>query len=83
MHKVVLLRHGESVWNRDNIFAGWVDVALSDRGVTQAKEAGRVLQENGFVFDLAFTSFKFISAGCTDTGFFLGLLPPLLILAIS
>ena len=56
MHKIVLLRHGESVWNRDNIFAGWVDVALSDRGVTQAKEAGRVLQENGFVFDLAFTS---------------------------
>ena len=56
MHKIVLLRHGEIVWNRDNIFAGWVDVALSDRGVAQAKEAGRALQKNGFVFDLAFTS---------------------------
>jgi len=56
MYKLVLLRHGESVWNRDNIFAGWVDVELSDRGVEQAQEAGRVLREKGFVFDLAFTS---------------------------
>ncbi|MCX6789162.1 MAG: 2,3-bisphosphoglycerate-dependent phosphoglycerate mutase [Candidatus Gribaldobacteria bacterium] len=56
MYKIVLLRHGESVWNRDNIFAGWTDVPLSERGVEQAKEAGRVLQENGFAFDLAFVS---------------------------
>ncbi|MEK7172821.1 MAG: 2,3-bisphosphoglycerate-dependent phosphoglycerate mutase [Patescibacteria group bacterium] len=56
MHKLVLLRHGESVWNRDNIFTGWTDVELSERGVEQAKIAGRILQKNGFVFDLAFTS---------------------------
>lgn len=56
MHKIVLLRHGESVWNRDNIFTGWVDVGLSDRGEEQAKEAGRTLRENGFVFDAAFVS---------------------------
>lgn len=56
MYKLVLLRHGESVWNRDNIFAGWTDVELSERGVKQAKEAGRVLKEQGFVFEVAFTS---------------------------
>jgi len=56
MRKIVLLRHGESIWNRDNIFTGWVDVGLSDRGERQAKEAARVLKERGFVFDMAFTS---------------------------
>ena len=56
MHKVVLLRHGESIWNRDNIFTGWVDVGLSKRGEEQSKEAGRLLREEGFVFDMAFTS---------------------------
>jgi len=64
MHKIVLLRHGESVWNRDNIFAGWADVALSERGVEQAKTAGSVLRENGLVFDLAFTS---VLQRATDT----------------
>ena len=56
MHQVVLLRHGESVWNKENLFTGWTDVDLSDRGREEALEAGRVLRENGFVFDLAFTS---------------------------
>ena len=56
MYKIVLLRHGESIWNHDNIFAGWIDVPLSDRGEEQAKEAGRALQKNGFAFDAAFVS---------------------------
>ena len=56
MYKVVLLRHGESTWNRENRFTGWTDVDLSDRGVAEAKEAGRLLLEGGFIFDIAFTS---------------------------
>ena len=56
MHKLVLLRHGESVWNRENRFTGWTDVDLSERGREEAREAGRLLREGGFAFDLAFTS---------------------------
>ena len=56
MYKVVLLRHGESTWNRENRFTGWTDVDLSDRGLAEAKEAGRLLLEGGFIFDVAFTS---------------------------
>jgi 2,3-bisphosphoglycerate-dependent phosphoglycerate mutase len=56
MHKVVLLRHGESTWNRENRFTGWTDVDLSERGVSEAQEAGKLLREGGYVFDLAFTS---------------------------
>jgi 2,3-bisphosphoglycerate-dependent phosphoglycerate mutase len=56
MHKVVLLRHGESVWNKENLFTGWTDVGLSEKGVTEAREAGRVLRKEGFVFDVAYTS---------------------------
>ncbi|MFM2105476.1 MAG: hypothetical protein RL338_508 [Chloroflexota bacterium] len=56
MHKLVLLRHGESEWNRENRFTGWTDVDLSERGVAEAHEAGRLLREGGYGFDLAFTS---------------------------
>jgi 2,3-bisphosphoglycerate-dependent phosphoglycerate mutase len=56
MHKLVLLRHGESVWNKENRFTGWIDVGLSPKGVEEAKEAGRVLLKEGFVFDVAYTS---------------------------
>ena len=56
MHKVVLLRHGESEWNRENRFTGWKDVDLSDKGRAEAVEAGRLMKEAGFQFDLAFTS---------------------------
>ena len=56
MYKLVLLRHGESVWNKENRFTGWIDVGLSDKGVMEAKEAGRVLKEEGFLFDVAYTS---------------------------
>ena len=56
MHKVVLLRHGESTWNRENRFTGWTDVDLSDRGRAEAAEAGRLLKEGGYVFDIALTS---------------------------
>jgi 2,3-bisphosphoglycerate-dependent phosphoglycerate mutase len=56
MHKVVLLRHGESEWNRENRFTGWKDVDLTDKGRAEAKEAGRLMKEAGFAFDLAFTS---------------------------
>ena len=54
--KLVLLRHGESIWNKEDRFTGWTDVGLSDRGITEAKEAGRTLRENGYAFDVAFTS---------------------------
>jgi len=56
MHKLVLLRHGESVWNRENRFTGWTDVDLSERGREEAREAGRLLAAEGLGFDLAFTS---------------------------
>jgi 2,3-bisphosphoglycerate-dependent phosphoglycerate mutase len=56
MHKLVLLRHGESVWNRENRFTGWTDVDLSDEGLAQARAGGQLLREEGFAFDLAFTS---------------------------
>jgi 2,3-bisphosphoglycerate-dependent phosphoglycerate mutase len=56
MYKVVLLRHGESAWNKENRFTGWHDVDLTDRGRDEAREAGRLLKEGGYVFDVAFTS---------------------------
>ena len=56
MYKVVLLRHGESTWNRENRFTGWKDVDLSERGLFEAHEAGRQMKEAGLTFDLAFTS---------------------------
>ena len=56
MYKVVLLRHGESTWNKENRFTGWTDVGLSEKGVQEAKEAANLLKEGGFTFDLAFTS---------------------------
>ena len=56
MQKLVLLRHGESVWNKENRFTGWTDVDLSDKGIDEARQAARALKENGFVFDMAFTS---------------------------
>jgi 2,3-bisphosphoglycerate-dependent phosphoglycerate mutase len=56
MHKLVLIRHGESTWNHENRFTGWTDVDLSARGVEEAKEAGRLLAEGGYVFDVAYTS---------------------------
>src|SRR5436189_2567549 len=56
MHKLVLLRHGESTWNKENRFTGWKDVDLSDRGREEAKEAGRLLREGNYVFDIAYVS---------------------------
>jgi 2,3-bisphosphoglycerate-dependent phosphoglycerate mutase len=56
MHKLVLLRHGESDWNRENRFTGWTDVDLSTTGREEAKRAGRVLLDKGFTFDVAYTS---------------------------
>ena len=56
MSKLVLVRHGESVWNKENKFTGWTNVELSEKGIEEAKEAGRKLRENGFTFDLAYTS---------------------------
>ncbi|MFO7739105.1 MAG: 2,3-diphosphoglycerate-dependent phosphoglycerate mutase [Desulfatiglandaceae bacterium] len=56
MHKLVLVRHGESVWNKENLFTGWTDVDLSEKGVEEAAEGGRVLKEDGYIFDIAFTS---------------------------
>lgn len=56
MKKIVLLRHGESIWNKENRFTGWTDVDLSSQGVDEAQRAGRLLLEEGFVFDVAYTS---------------------------
>jgi 2,3-bisphosphoglycerate-dependent phosphoglycerate mutase len=56
MYKLVLLRHGESIWNKGNLFTGWTDVDLSEKGAEEAREAGRVLKDQGFAFDIAFTS---------------------------
>lgn len=55
MNKLVLVRHGESVWNKENIFTGWVDVELSEKGIEEAKRAGEMLKD--YSFDLAYTSF--------------------------
>jgi 2,3-bisphosphoglycerate-dependent phosphoglycerate mutase len=56
MHRLVLVRHGESDWNRENRFTGWTDVDLSGRGTEEAREAGRLLKAGGYRFDVAFTS---------------------------
>ena len=54
--KLVLVRHGQSVWNLENRFTGWTDVELSNNGIKEAKEAGKLLKENEFTFDVAYTS---------------------------
>ena len=56
MIKLVLQRHGESIWNKENRFTGWTDVDLSEKGVDEAVQAGRILRERGYSFDIAFTS---------------------------
>ena len=56
MKKLVLLRHGQSVWNQENRFTGWTDVDLTEQGIAEAREAGRVLKEEGYSFDIAHTS---------------------------
>jgi len=56
MHTLVLVRHGESTWNRENRFTGWTDVPLTDTGVEQARDAGRLIRAEGLEFDLAYTS---------------------------
>ena len=56
MHRLVLIRHGESAWNRENRFTGWRDVPLSEKGLREAREAGARLREDGHSFDVAFTS---------------------------
>jgi 2,3-bisphosphoglycerate-dependent phosphoglycerate mutase len=56
MHRLVLLRHGESTWNKENRFTGWTDVDLSDAGREEALKAGRLLKDDGYVFDVAYTS---------------------------
>ena len=56
MHKLVLLRHGESLWNRENRFTGWTDVDLTDHGREEARRAGRLLKGSGYSFDVAYTS---------------------------
>ncbi|KAJ3431683.1 phosphoglycerate mutase [Anaeramoeba flamelloides] len=56
MYKVVFIRHGESVWNKENIFTGWTNVALSEKGEKEAKEGGMILKEKGYTFDVAYTS---------------------------
>jgi len=57
MYSLVLLRHGESTWNKENKFTGWTDVDLTVKGITEAKDAGEILQGKGYNFDIAFTSY--------------------------
>jgi len=56
MTKLVLLRHGESLWNKENRFGGWTDTDLSEKGIAEAEKAGQILREQGYTFDVAFTS---------------------------
>ena len=56
MIKLVLIRHGESIWNKENKFTGWTDVDLSEDGLIEARKAGQILKKNGYTFDLAYTS---------------------------
>jgi len=56
VYRLVLLRHGQSLWNRENLFTGWTDVDLSEAGIEEASQAGLNLKEQGFAFDIAFTS---------------------------
>ena len=56
MYKLILLRHGESLWNRENRFTGWTDVDLSPKGFQEAKAAGRMIRDAGITLDLAYTS---------------------------
>jgi len=56
MYKIVFMRHGESTWNLDNRFTGWTDVDLTEKGIAEARQAGKILKEAGFNFDLAYTS---------------------------
>lgn len=56
MYKIVLIRHGESVWNKENRFTGWTDVDLTEKGMAEATAAGQLLKKEGFAFDLAYTS---------------------------
>ncbi|MEK7276854.1 MAG: 2,3-bisphosphoglycerate-dependent phosphoglycerate mutase, partial [Chloroflexota bacterium] len=56
MHKLVLLRHGQSTWNLENRFTGWTDVDLTEQGRTEALTSGKLLREGGFTFDVAYTS---------------------------
>ena len=54
--KLILVRHGESIWNKENKFTGWTDVPLSEKGINEAIEAGKILKKNGYTFDVAYTS---------------------------
>ena len=56
MNKIVLLRHGESTWNKENRFTGWTDVPLTEKGIEEAKESGQVLKKEGYAFDVVFTN---------------------------
>ncbi|BCR21253.1 2,3-diphosphoglycerate-dependent phosphoglycerate mutase [Borrelia miyamotoi] len=56
MYKLVLVRHGESEWNKENLFTGWTDVKLSEKGISEALEGGKVLKQEGYSFDIAFSS---------------------------
>lgn len=56
MYKIVLLRHGESIWNKKNLFTGWTDVGLTENGMTEAKNSGKILTANDFKFDYAYVS---------------------------
>ena len=57
MNKLVLIRHGESTWNKENRFTGWTDVELSERGIKEAIEAGKILKQECFEFKVAYTSY--------------------------
>jgi 2,3-bisphosphoglycerate-dependent phosphoglycerate mutase len=66
MIKLVLIRHGQSVWNKENKFTGWTDVGLTEKGVEEAKESGKILKKEGYTFDMVFTSMLKRALDTTD-----------------
>ena len=63
MYKLILIRHGESTWNQENRFTGWVDVPLSTKGLREAHSAGQLLRQEGYHIDIAFTSYPELLPG--------------------
>ena len=62
-YKLVLIRHGESIWNKKNLFTGWSDVDLTNDGIKEAKEGGKILKEEGYDFDICYTSVSYTHLG--------------------
>ena len=83
MKKVVLIRHGQSVWNQENRFTGWTDVDLSSQGIEEAHKAGKFLKKEGFHFEKAYTHGTIASSSTQYSGFCVPVLPGEICLPIT